>query len=71
MLGLKFQFHVTSMPDGECFCWLWFFGTLVPFCESTQLFIQKSSTKHRTYLASKFDGFENGEHYKNMLLQGR
>lgn len=62
MSGLNFRFHATSVPDGECFCWLWFFGTLVPFHEYIQLFIQNSATKHRTYLASKFDGFGNGKH---------
>jgi len=61
MSGLNFQFHATSMSDGECFCWLWFFGTLVPFRVSTQLFIQQIATKHRTYLASKFDYIENGK----------
>jgi len=41
MSGLNFQFRAISTLDGECFCSLWFFGTLVPFHESTQLFIQK------------------------------
>jgi hypothetical protein len=48
------------MSDGERFVDCGFSELF--FRECIQLFTEKSATNHRTYLASKFNGFGNEEH---------